>query len=140
MPYPTAKGLSSEVAKPASHSSPALPHFPRLPVQRFPPLQAAGILPHRVTRGQAGSYSLQRVTEPALFPHSSTPSDDAAGPTTRRAVACHSLQSPCKLTSLRYKELIVFHALCRLTKHTLMMSIQTDSLAPQLGYCFYSAI
>lgn len=103
-------------------------------------LLAAGFLPHRVTRGHAGSYSLQRVTEPELFPHSTTPSDGAASPVTRRAVACHCPQSPSKLTSLRYKELIVFHALSRLTKHILMMSTQTDSLAPQLRYCFYFAI
>lgn len=68
------------------------------------------------------------------------PSDDAASPATRRALAYHSPQRPSHLTSFCYKELIMFHASSRLTKPSLMMSTESDSSVPCPRYCFYFAM
>lgn len=51
-PSPTPRGSKSPLS-----SIPLLHHFPRLPVQRFLSLKAAGFLPHGVTRGHARCYS-----------------------------------------------------------------------------------
>ena len=131
---------SSEVLKMASRLNPFITPFSPTPSAKVSVSASSRFL---ATRGNEGprrelSYSNGSPSQDS-FLTSLTPSDDPASPMTRRALACHSLQKPSKLTSLRYKEPIVFHAFSRLTKHTLMMSTESDSFVPHPGYCFYFA-
>lgn len=128
------------MTKPTSHWSPVLPHFSPTPSAKVPASASRRDFATQGNEGPGGELLTPTGHWASTLSSLHYAEWRCCQPHTRRAVACHCLQSPSKLTSLRCKELIVFHALCRLTKHTLMMSTQTDSLAPQLGYCFYSAI